>query len=542
VASFCDKVTGLNFSLRARLLTGAFAFGILMLCGRGWANPVDLPVHHWSYEEVERLASMGLCSGEGLSTRPLARGAMADKVAEALEAVREGEIEFSDEEAPLIEESLLRLSEEFREELKAKGVPRVESGEKKASFHLFRKGPWAFSTSFDSEKYFASLEKDKATSLLENSKGFRLHDGFNARIGFPSWFTVSEVLAVSAHPRVNFRREDDGEADFDFDEATAKLSYRNLYVRGGRNSYWWGSGFHGTLLLTDNARPFHSVSVGSEHSFALPWALKSLGVWNASLFLGRLSKKEIVFRSLVGGWRVEWFPIRWLTFGASHLIQLGGETQKSNFGTIWDTFNPTTGGGENENPNHLYGGDFRIFLPQIAQWTHLGSGLNVYGEFYGEDTTGIYIPVMVSRLGGFWLTDLFGFAGFDMRAEVAETDARAYQHFIYTSGYRYKGEFLGHHIGPDADDIYLRFDKRFENNVTVGVYFDRERQGRTGAALPFGAVANIKNQGGADLSYRLNEQITVRAVYELEDINNFRNSTGQEATNHIVTVGANITF
>ena len=534
MAPFFDK----GIVLKGRLLL----LVLFVLCAEASANSVDLPVHHWSYETVERLASMGLCGGEGLSSRPISRRAMAGKVAEALETVREGEVEFSPEEAALIEESLLRLSEEFVVELKEKGIPLVESGEKSASSHRLQKGPFALGGSFVTEKYFTSLEKEKATTLLENSKGFRLHDGLNGRFGFPFWVSHSNFLALSFYPRVNVHREDDGEVDPDFDEATVKLSYRNIYFKGGRTSYWWGSGSHGTLLLTDNARPFHSAAVGSDHPFELPWALRSLGRWNANLFLGRLSKKEVVERPLLGGWRIEWFPIRWLLFGASHLIQLGGETQKSNFGTIWDTFNPTKGGGENENPNHLYGSDFRIFIPQIAQWMHLGSGFNVYGEFYAEDTTGIYVPVTVSRQGGLRVTDLFGLSGLDLQAEVAETNSRAYQHFIYTSGYRFKGEFIGHHIGPDADDIYFRLSKRFEDNITVGVYFDRERQGRSGTSLPFGAQPKIKNEGGIDLSYHLNDRIMIQAGYELENFDNFRNSTGQEGKNHIVTIMANLRF
>ncbi len=541
MASFFDKKSSLTFSLRRLLFTGV-VLALLTFSEKGWANPVDLPVHHWSYDEVERLAVMGLCSGEGLSTRPLSRGTVAEKVAEALQKVREGETEFSPEEAEFIEESLLRLSAEFAVELKEKGVSLVEQGDQAALPHRFREGPFSFSGSFASEKYFVNLKKDKTTSLLENSKGFRLRDGATGRFGFPAWATYSDLLAFSVYPRVNGRNKEDGEADFGFDEAAAKLSYRNIYFRGGQSSYWLGPGSHGTLLLTDNTRPFPSVAVGSNRPFTLPWILKYLGKWNVTYFLGRLSDKEVVQRSLLGGWRYEWFPVRWLSFATSHLVQAGGETQKENFGAVYDAFSPFKGGGENENPNHLFGGDARIILPQIAQWTHLGSGLEIYGEFYGEDTTGFYVPVIVSRLGGGGVTDLFTLPGVDFRVEWAETDARAYQHYIYTSGYRYKGEFIGHHIGPDADDIYLRLSKRFSDNITVGAYFDRERQGRSGNALPFGGVANIKNQGGADLSCRLNDRISVGAAYELEHISNFRSSSGQTATNHIVTVLTKILF
>ena len=434
--------------------------GGLPFCRNGWASPADVPLNDWSYEAVERLAAIGLCSSIGLGIRPYTRDWMAARVAEALTSVGEERIELSPELAYQLEEDLLRLSQEFVLELRQRGVAIGESGEGRRVGEPFHRGSLSFQTELVHQSVLADFSRKNSSSLIENSQGFRLKDGFNGRWQLPSWLSVEEWLAVTFDPSLRVR-EEDSDADLDFEEASVKLAYRNLELKAGDLNFWWGPGTHGDLLLTNNARPLPAFSLRTREGFELPWKLKLLGKWQAQLIGAQLEEKRDVKNPFLAGTRLEWSPIRRIGLGIAHTALFGGEGEKNGVDDFFNALDPTSGGGETERTDHLFGGDIRIFLSELARWLRLGTGLEIYGEFFGEDTAGFYVPRFTSNLGGFFVTDLFSLPGLDFRLEGAKTDAIAYEHFAYSSGYRYKNEFIGHHAGPDTDDIFVRLTKAF---------------------------------------------------------------------------------
>ena len=538
-----DKGASLIF-FRARPFSKfCVAFWILFFCTEAWAGPADVSLHHWSYEAVERLAAMGFCNGLGLGMRPLTREMMATKVSEALKTVEEKELDLSHDLAYRIEEDLLRLSYEFAPELEQLGVSSLEDEERRVGqpFHWKR---FMFQTGLVSEKIVTDLERSTSSSLIENSQGFRLQDGLNGRWRLPSWVSLGDWLAVTVDPSLRVR-EENSDADLDFEEISVKGIYRNFELKAGKLNFWWGPGTHGDLLLTNNTRPLRAFSLRTRRPFRLPWKLKVLGNWQAQLIGAQLDEKRTVQEPFLTGTRFEWSPFEQIVMSVSHLALFGGKGEKETISDFFNALDPTEGGGEEERANHLFGGDIRIFLPELIRWTRLGSGLELYGEFFGEDTKGIYIPNLVSYLGGFLITDLFSWPGFDFRFEGVTTDPLAYEHFVYTSGYRFKNEFIGHHVGEDADDLFFRLTQAFfiqEKRWVAGIQFDRERRGVSGETLSFGRTAQTKNEVQIDLAHEFSKQLEFSVAYQFEDINNFQGSSGVEATNHIVILKTQFHF
>lgn len=509
--------------------------GFVFFCADLEASPADVPLHHWSYEVIERLAARGLCSGLGLGMRPLTRDWVAAKVAEALKTIEERDFSFSAEVAYQIEEDLLKLSHEFAPELR-RLEERVE--EERETGQPFRWKGVLFHTGLLSEKILTSFDRKTSSSLIENSQGFRLRDGWNGRWRLPSWLSVGDNLALTLDPSLR-AREEESDADIDFEEASLKIAYRNIELKGGELNFWWGPGYHGDLLLTNNPRPLRAFSLRTKEAFRLPWKLKILGDWQAQLFGARLEQKRTIPKPFLTGTRFEWSPHRRVLVGASHTAMFGGEGEEEGFEEFFNALDPTEGGGATERANHLLGGDLRLFLPELVRWVRLAAGFELYGEFYGEDTKGVYIPEFVSYLGGCLLTDLFSFQGLDFRFEGATTDPAAYEHFAYLSGYRFKQEFIGHAMGEDAEDIFFRLSKEFflqDKRFVVGGQFDRERRGVSGAALSFGQVAQTKNEVQIDFTWQLLKSLELKAAYQFEDIDNFQGSTGVDSKNHIVSL------
>lgn len=508
------------------------------------SESVDVPVGHWSYERVERLASQGLCAGLGLGMRPVSRGWMADRIAEALQVVREGEKEwaFSPETAYRIEEDLLRLSREFAPELRDKGVPLAQEGTERQIGQSFEWKQMRFYGEWVSENIFTRFGRENTTSLLENSRGFRLRDGFNGRWSFPSWVGAGDWLGITFHPAVRITA-DDSDTDLDFEEVSAKLAHRNVELKAGELNFWWGPGYHGELLLTDNTRPLPGFSLRSKREFEFPWKLKVLGKWQAQLFGARLEEKRDVKHPFLSGYRLEWAKWKRFVAAASHTIVWGGAGEDEGLDTFFKVLDFTKAGAQYERPDHLFGADARLFLPELSRWLKVSTGLELYGGFFAGDTRGFYIPARPSYVGGFVLSDFLSIPKLDFRFEGAQTDSSAYEHHVYTSGTRFKNEFIGHHIGADADDFFIRMTKAFsfqDRPFVLGAQFDRERQGVSGAALSFGQTPQIKNEIQFDLTHQVTERIEVTVFYQFEDLNNFQGSTGIDSHNHIVFVATRL--
>lgn len=504
---------------------------------------MDVPIHHWSYGAVERLAAMGLCKGLGLGMRPVTRDWMAERISEALKTVEEKDLNISPELASQIEEDLLRLSYEFALELKQLGISVLDDEKIHQPGQPFRWKEIAFQTGFLNEGLLTSFKRDTSSSLIENSQGFRLKDGFNGRWQLPSWLGIGDWFAVTLDPSLRTQKGDS--ADLDFEEASAKVAYQNLEVKAGDLNFWWGPGYHGALLLTNNPRPLQAFSLRTRNAFQLPWKFKCLGSWQAQLMGAQLEEKATPSRPRLAGTRLEWSPHRRIVAGLSHTTLYGGKGETDRFSTFFKAIDPTTGGGETERADHLAGGDIRFFFPEFARWVKLGSGLELYGELYGEDTTGFYIPIFTSTLEGLLITDLFTWRGLDFRFEGAKTDAIAYEHFVYKSGYRFKNEFIGHSLGEDADDIFLRLTQEFfldEKRFVGGVQFNRERHGLSGAPLSFGQTPRIRNEFQIDLLHEFSKQLEMAMAYQFEDIKNFQGSSGVDSKNHIVTLQTTFRF
>ncbi|MFH1857770.1 MAG: capsule assembly Wzi family protein [Candidatus Omnitrophota bacterium] len=543
MVSFIDKGAGLKFS-RLLPIGGLVMVGLLSSCVGAWASPVDVPLDHWSYGAVERLAAAGLCDGLGFGMRPLTRDWMAEKVLEALKRVEKGEIEFSPEAASQIEEDLLRLSSEFAPELKQLGYRGAETERNRLPGQPFQWKQFLFYTGFSSEKLFTDFKRETSSSLIENSQGFRIQDGLNGRWSLPSWVSMEDWLAVSLTPSIRFR-DRDSDTDADVEEASVKLAYRNFEIKGGELNFWWGPGAHGEFFLTNNARPLRGFSLRTRRAFRLPWKLERLGNWQMQVMSAQLEEERTIPESLLTGMRIEWSPLARLILGASHTSLTMGKDEKKEISDFLGALDPTQGGGAEERADHLFGGDIRFFLPEAAQWSRIGTGLELYGEFFGEDTSGFYYPELVSYLGGFFVADLFSLTGLDFRFEGVTTDPAAYEHYLYTSGYRYKSEFLGHHVGPDADDLFFRLAQTFfvqEKRLVLGVQFDRERRGKSGAPLSFGDVALTKNEVQIDLAYEWSKRVDVAVAYQFEDVNNSSGSSGADSQNHIVAFETQFRF
>jgi hypothetical protein len=259
-------------------------------------------------------------------------------------------------------------------------------------------------------------------------------------------------------------------------------------VHIGRGSEWWGAGYRGTLLLSDNAFPLDRIRVGSEEPFRLPGFLAGLGEWKIDTFLAVLERDREFPRARVFGLRVSYVPTDWMELGLTRLTQYAGPALGQTFpSVVWDAYtqHPNKSGVEEVNEEVML--DLRLRVPKTPYVVPFPGGMQLYGELGSEDRWASPRPNRGAYVIGVYVPQLIEGDTTDLRIEYADTDiARRrsggagywYNNSTYTSGMRHYGFPLGHWIGSDATDLSVRFARQFRRTVSLAATYDRSVRGR----------------------------------------------------------------
>ena len=502
------------------------------------AHPsVDVPVRHWSYDAIEKLAIVGLADIADIGFRPVSRIKMAYMVKDVIErsAAYEEEIDWYEQE--YLETLIDNLIDEFREELVTIGVEVAsvrESGPKKNIFNA---------PELTVEKVYTSLEQGSA--VFENKEGWKLKDGFNLRAKLTSWAKFANFFAASLTPGVRYAA-DEGDTDIDLENAHIRFSHPgyNMELAIGRSSMWWGPGFHGSLLMTDNAFPLDMVRWNNVYPFRLPWwPLRKIGRFNAQMFTSRLEKSRVIEHLFVTGWRLDYTPCGFLKFGFGHIMMHGGKgVKKLGFADFWSSASLvfSAAGGGTETENHIISGDIQLFIKRIDRFLPIATGAKLYTEWGAEDEQG-NVPIDLATVTGIYLTDLLKIAGFDGKIEFAKFDQIWYTHFKYASGYTHHGNFIGHSLGGDSEEIAGTGIFHFPGDYKLSATLSRQRRGLNQALVEDTNEIRIEfNLQDAMDMYNISN-IELNFFYEFEDITNY-NNTSIKARNHIFGLEATRRF
>jgi hypothetical protein len=257
---------------------------------------------------------------------------------------------------------------------------------------------------------------------------------------------------------------DDGKS-FRLDGSYAGVVLGNYKFSAGVMERWWGPGWEGSLILSNNARPIPAFSI--ERNFSDPFETKWLswiGPWTASLVYGQLERDRAVPNARFFGLRLAFKPLGDLEIGLSRSAQWCGSGRPCDGGTFTDLLLGRDNRGNdvtlaNEPGNQLAGFD--------ARWASPFSDLPyaLYGQLIGEDEAGGFPSEYLGLFGvevwgareawGSWRAHLeyadtaCGSVGSDPKFDCG------YNHGIYSDGYRYRDRSIGHSIDNDARILSL---------------------------------------------------------------------------------------
>ena len=477
---------------------GLFAAAIVMVFvllpfQSAWAS-VNLPLHHWAYDAIERLTTLDIIDQAMVVAKPYSRKQAAKYVARAIERIRAGEIRADGREA-LAEPLLERLMAEFRPELMDLGtIARKRSDSAKTVRYGAR---------LQTEVDAFSIGEGQTFRLRENRGGEYYANGVQNQTDVRGWLEVGEWAAIVVQPKFisNVDALSQGptvgpltslnDQYVYLREASLKLTLWNVALEFGRGSQWWGPGYHGSLLLTDHAFPLDMIKIGSDETFRLPWFFSKLGDWKINSFLARLEGTQTFPHEKIFGLRVNYLPTSWLELGLTRLTQFGGQGSGGSFPrTLINCYKdpPNQEGAANCNEQAMV--DVRVKVPHVPYLVPFPAGMQIYGELGSEDKWSKFpIPSRAAYLAGIYIPQLFSNDTTDLRLEVADTDLTRrntsdnlvgtwYNNGFYTNGMRQYGFPLGHHMGTDGIDFFLRSTRYMTEDWQIGTNINYQERGR----------------------------------------------------------------
>jgi hypothetical protein len=416
----------------------------------------NVRLDHWSYDAIDKLIGQGLIDSAMMTTKPVSRLEMARHIAGAIEKAQQ-----LNEKNNIILSILDRLKKEFKSELIAAGVL---DGNPVEGFIKPVEDP-----------YIKYVFADKKTGL-ENQRGDVFDKHSNYRFGFASRMKFFDAVAFYLHPEY-VDSSSDPDRNIELIEGYGKLTFGNLEVEVGKDSLWWGPGYHGSMLMSNNTEPLKMIKISNPHPIPLPWIFRGLGPFKATWFLTELEKDRTIPNAKLTGIRLNFKPHPALEMGLSRAQMFGG-TGMPSIG-LKDYIKMWWPQREQPETNQLAGFDISVLLPLDGEIP--AKSIKLYTDWVGEDEAG-RLPSNWGRLIGMQLNDILRTGRTDLRIEYANNHVSGkpnvfYAHSLYRSGYTYKSRIIGHHMGTDTRDLFVRLTHYLTQDLILGLEFDRESKG-----------------------------------------------------------------
>jgi hypothetical protein len=377
---------------------------------------------------------------------------------------------------------------------------------------------------------------------IYNNEGTHYGEGSNAMIQLQSQARLGEIFSFYAEPiwmynQHFYQNEDGSNADVRLHKGYAKLTLWDIELQVGRDSLWWGPGYHSSLLMSNNAHPFDMIKLSNPEPVLLPWIFSYLGPAQFNLIFSQLNDVRQgmeLANPFLYGLRFDIKPHPYLELGASQLALFGGPGRRDmSLGEIITTLYSDTNYDINQktDSNQEFEIDFALTIPNLKKYIFLADGLKFYCEVGAEDAG--TPPDKRAYLAGLVIFKPFTLERAVIRTEYSILSPYGvpnawYNHPTYPM--HYDGQIFGDHIGSDAEDIFIEWSQNFDQ-LSYKLSFDRIKSGIQTENYP-----QFDFMYSGEIGYQIepNTKITLRCAYE--DIYNYFNIQGERQKNYFLGV------
>ncbi|MBW2545189.1 MAG: hypothetical protein JRD43_06995, partial [Deltaproteobacteria bacterium] len=385
---------------------------IALLCVPTAHASVNILIDSSFYTNLDILISQGLIKSDLSSTRPFTRAEAGRLLAEAIEQAEKKEI------SPSSADLLKKMSKEYVDEISEIKVPG-------SAPKTYLKPVDEFSINYNF--------LDGPFSIV-NNEGIDYYDGHNAMAQFQSRGRLWNVFSFYIQPLFLYNQRYKGidgndETKFRIHKGYLKFTRDNFEIEAGRDSLWWGPGYHGSLLMSNNAKPFDMIKISNPRATLLPWIFSYLGPFRFNLLFSRLDDDEHnitdeatgddLSKPYLYGLRFDFKPHPLFEIGLFHLVLFGGEGRDISFTDFFKiAYSNKNRDGTELDSNQQFAVDLAFTIPDVSRLISLADSIKLYGELGAEDTG--KPPDRRAYLAGIALNDAFMVKGMKLRAEYAD--------------------------------------------------------------------------------------------------------------------------
>ena len=519
-------------SIRIRVFFVFIAICLFPAVSWGASVSSSVPLNSWVYPALDKLAGMGYVDSGIEGNRPYNRLEAArriqevDRLLKRVEETTQDQSTDQDRIHPVVRELLSRLKKEFDfelSELKGRSIGYIKPIRDLCFDYIYREGQ-------NSTMPLASYSGTDQFSLNYNNDGISYTENSNFQLTFETQARLGSFLMFDIRPLVLFNDNQEDELAIDTLAATAALGLGPIEISFGRQALWWGQGHHGTLILTNNAKPLTMLRITNPQPILLPWVFKYLGPFRFDLFFSRLGEERVVPDPSFSGLRLNIKPLPWLEIGVSRTIMFGGEGRpEMDFGDYLTILSGKNLSGDEDTSNQLAALDMKLQFPFL--WN-----AQLYAETGGEDEAGGF-PMLNAWIVGCYLPQIEPSNRLSLRLEVANLATTRspggpwYAHSQYQSGYTYETNIMGHHVGSAAIDHFAEIELRLPQSITLTTSIDYEIRGY-GESEKETHLQYVFNAEWAFASY-----FSLHFDYRLDQVDGYNFIQGANRTFHYASIG-----
>jgi len=503
---------------------------LLIFCCASQANElVNLDLHDQVYGFIKRLTAKNLIEKRLDNTQPLSRREAAETLIEIAEKHQAGQIELTDVEKKHLERFQWLFADGINE-LKPDFLPPVKKVHTVAIKGENYNGDFDLSVKQEIAIAKPSSEVQQNTSISSIVMALRAKLG--QRVGISSIVHTRLLLGSAAYSPYQ------GELTFSYSDALGSdactlssmegyivLDLSWLSIQWGLDNIWWGPGWRGALLLSDNSAPKDTLKLSGTCGPVKYTYLTAIL---------RENRGDEYYPKYMSAHRLEVLPCKGISIGVNEVMVFIERYEPRYLNPLIALMISQV---ENLTSNLLLGFDVDVALiPSVELYAEL-----MVDDFQSAEGLVDSLRLWSSKygilLGGYWV-DPFRLRDADVRIEYAFVNQYAYTSTYegFHSSHTHQGRVIGHWMGTDADDLCVDMRRWLTDKLRISLTYERERQGEGDVEKRYPFVRPSERQPGYVEPHEYWEFLsgTVQSTHSfsmgLSRVSIGRSSTGLEYT------------